>query len=482
MAGDGTLGIVVSRADSASMHIAEHLLDLADWEERHDASRPDAAGGASVYRSRGTDRSRGIELRVFDDLHIYLDGVDRAFDADLDLLAFASRHAGETGPLLSAHHTGNFGPAEYGGRTGKLARAAPNAHKRVLETFERVAPPGYEVATECTHHGPTDIDVPSLFCELGSDEPQWSDPEGARAVAEAILTLRDTDPESERALVGFGGGHYANRFRRIVRETDWAVGHVGAAWALDEMGSPAHSDGILREAMERSEAHHALVDGRNPEVEIALRDLGYEVVSETWVRETSRVDLDLVAVLEDRLTAVEDGLRFGELAAEYGAGREVSEDSIGDKGDSGGGDSDDHSDDGDVVLSITSLPASLLAEAQGIDREAAVAAVAARTVAFDTTEGGTRVAGRVALPDPGVRAEIVDALADVLATKYDTVERGENAIIARERAFDPERARELGVSEGPAFGRLASGESVDVDAREIAPEDVHTDRERRFPY
>ena len=30
------LAIVVSRADSASEHIAEHLLELADWTERTD--------------------------------------------------------------------------------------------------------------------------------------------------------------------------------------------------------------------------------------------------------------------------------------------------------------------------------------------------------------------------------------------------------------------------------------------------------------
>ncbi|MEF8826358.1 MAG: D-aminoacyl-tRNA deacylase, partial [Halapricum sp.] len=252
------LGIVVSRADSASVHIGEHLRDLADWEIETDDSRQDGEGGGTIYRLDDA------ELREFDPFHLELDRVAEAFD-DPDLIVFASRHSGETGKLLTAHHTGNFGTAEYGGEDGAFAAACPNAHKRVVEALTRHAPEDYEVGMECTHHGPTDVGAPSMFVEVGSAEPQWDDPDAARAVAKAVLDLRGVEPlapredGTRRHVLGFGGGHYVPRFERIVRETDWAVGHIGADWGLDAMGDPEGNRDVLEAAFEASAADHAVL-------------------------------------------------------------------------------------------------------------------------------------------------------------------------------------------------------------------------------
>jgi D-aminoacyl-tRNA deacylase len=479
------IAIVVSRADSASEHIGERLLAVDDWERLEDASRPDGAGGGTYYR---TD---GFELREFDDLHIELNDPAAAFGGDdgaegdrgdddgrtdLDFLVFVSRHAGESGELLTAHVTGNFGPSSYGGEPKTLSTAAPGAEKRVIAALATHAPEGYDVGIECTHHGPTDVSVPSLFVELGSGEPQWADSEAAEAVARAVLDLRGTGPdfagddsdlnddtpdsanasnEFLRHVVGFGGGHYAPRFTRIVRDTAWAVGHVGADWALDEMGAPDANRETIAQTFERSRAAHAVIEGDRPGLTEVIEDLGHRVVSETWVHEVGDRPLPLVERLESDLATVDEGLRFGERSP-------PSPDAV----------------------SIRALPAELLSRAQGVDSEATRDAVAANAVAFDTEQAGTRAARAAAFASnadaPGY-ADLVADLAEVLESTYGAVEVTDDEVVARESAFAPELARERGVPEGPAFGRLAAGDSVEVDGETVTPEDVSRLRTDRFP-
>ncbi|MFO7927112.1 MAG: D-aminoacyl-tRNA deacylase [Halobacteriota archaeon] len=438
------LAVVVSRADEASEHIGEHLLELAEWEELEDERRSDTNGGGRYYRSEG------VELRTFDDLHIHLDGVAATF-GDPDLLVFASRHAGNTGPLLTAHATGNFGPAEYGGRDGSLARAAPNALSAVRSALETHVPSGYGVGVECTHHGPSTVGCPSLFVEVGSDEPQWRDSAAARAVARAILDLRGVASHRERTVVGFGGGHYAPRFDRVLTETDWGVGHIAADWALDEMGDPHEARAVVAKAFQMSGTEFALLDGSHPDLESTIEDLGFECLSETFLRETTGVPLDLVGRIERAIGSIDDGVRFGARLETY---------------------------DGDVLT--RALPAKLLEEVNGIDRGAVREAVESTVIAYGTSEGGSLVAGPVALSDADEYRTAIHELAAILEDKYDVVDVRDSDVFVRREAFDPELARAAGVEDGPAFGRLSAGEPVEVDGSQIAPDDVRTTRERCF--
>jgi D-aminoacyl-tRNA deacylase len=440
------IAVVVSRADSASVHVGDRLLELADWEERTDDARPDGAGGGTYYRRDG------FELRAFDATHLDLEGVADAFSIAPAFVAFVSRHSGETGPLLSAHFTGNFGPAKYGGESGRLSRACPNAQKAVVEALDRHAPPAYEVGIECTHHGPSDPGAPAMFVELGSDEPEWDDPAGARAVARAVLDLAGVAADRERQLVGFGGGHYAPRFARVVAETDWAVGHVGADWPLDAMGDPAANRDVIRRAFEQSAAEYAMLDGDRPDLAAVVDDLGYRVVSETWVRETDGVALDLVSALESDLSTVDGGLRLGADAAET--------------------DPDGYR--------VASLPDDLLAEAQGIDLDRALDAVADHVVAYESAEGATKARGRAAVADEAAYDAVVAALADVLREKFDAVSREGDDVVAVRQTFDPGAAADLGVPEGPAYGKLSGGREVEVDGRTVTPEEVHREQTVSF--
>ena len=425
------IGIAVSTADEASEHIGEHLLDVGDFEETDD----------SVYRAEG------FELREFDDLHIDIEDPAAAFD-DPVLVVVVSRHAGDTGPLLTAHHTGNFGPAKYGGEDRSLAAACPNAHNHVVSSLAAYAPEGYEVGMECSHHGPTEVSAPSMFVELGSGAAEWRDTDGARAVAKAVLDLRGVEARTGRALVAFGGGHYAPRPTRIVEETNWGVGHVAADWCLDDLGDPhAHAD-TVDQMFEASRAEYAVVDGDKPAIADVVADLGYRVVSETWVRQTDGVPLALVDSLESVLCSVEDGLRFGKPATDADSGRAVAD------------------------YTVVEVPDDLLEAAHAVDPDATVDAARRTALASDTEENGNRLAGTVAFADEECYTEFVGLLVDVLDRDYDDVTSEDGTLSATREAFDPAAASRLGVPEGPKFGQLAAGEAVAIDGAEVRPADV----------
>ncbi|MFB6081887.1 MAG: D-aminoacyl-tRNA deacylase [Halanaeroarchaeum sp.] len=417
------IGIVVSRADRASRHIGEQLLAETAWTE----IAPDV------------HRTEGFELRIFGEWHLHLDDVAERFEAP-DCVVFASRHSGESGQLLSAHYPGNFGDAELGGADRDLATPCPLAHKRVIQALDRHAPEGWDVAMECTHHGPTSVGAPAMFVELGSGEEQWRDPEGARAVAKSILELGDAEKADERrTVVGFGGNHYAPRPTRLLMETEVAVGHVAADWSLEDLGDPTEHRDIIDRMFAASGATRALFDGDHPAVERVVEDLGYRVVSETWVRETDGRPTALVEAVESRLSTVDDGLRFGERAGDPG------------------------------TIVVRDLDPDLVGALHAADDEAALSVVAENAVAFETAESGNRLDGAAAFPDEAAYESFVADATSLLERTYDDVRRSEGTIVAERTAFDPAAAREAGVPEGPKFGKLAAGESVTVDGERVPP-------------
>jgi D-aminoacyl-tRNA deacylase len=296
---------------------------------------------------------------------------------------------------------------------------------------------------------------------VGSSKTQWQDDDAARAVARAILSLRDVPadapPEngSRRHLVGFGGGHYAPRFERVVRETDWAVGHIAADWSLAALDDWATDDSTHRAVLDRafraSRADYALLDAQDPERVERLESLGYRVVDETFVRETSGVPLALVEAVESAIEPVTDGLRFGTAAT-----AEPTE------------------------WTVVDLPEELWAEARAIDADRLRSWVEQATVAFGTAQNGTVVTGPVALPDGTTRDDIVSTVADILRQRYDTVDREAETLRVREERFDPDLARTAGIPEGPKYGKLSSGEVIEVDGEEIRPERFYRERIRRF--
>lgn len=424
------IGIIASRSDGASIGIAAELVAHV-----RDEPAPDELDDRYDLP--------GAELRVLDRLHIRLSEVEQYFAGDPDWIAVVSRHAGDTGPLLTAHFPGNVASAEFGGTPRELPPACPGALKAYYGAIIERAPDGYEVGLECTHHGPTECTVPLMFLEIGSDPPQWHDQTAAQAVADALWDARTASPHHEMQVAGVGGGHYVPRFERVLADTNWALGHVAPAWALDEIEDREALSDALERVMTSSQTDRVLVVGDQPAAREALAAMGYDVVSERWLRATSALSIPVVSWLESNIQPLDDGLALGK---EQPTAPEE--------------------------LTTVRFTDDIMETAAGIDHPATIETIEASTVGYATASDGTRPTGLVALTDQSRRDGIVDGLLAILRQTFDSIDRQGAHLEVQRRRFDPARAKDKGVPEGPLFGRLADGESVTVDGREIDPAEV----------
>ncbi|MHA1950224.1 MAG: D-aminoacyl-tRNA deacylase [Candidatus Thorarchaeota archaeon] len=221
--------LVTSEQDTASFTIKDILLEdygFLDIQESFE--------GNAVY-SNGSSKL----ITTTRDM-IYCDHLEDHFDADVFI--FCSRHRAESGkPALLVHSTGNLGSqAEYGGEPYQLSVSAPSlvstALRRMHQERDKLGLEEFDVSLEVTHHGPTSLETPMVFIELGSSEEYWTHEEGARAVSSAIMECVET-PISGDAVIGFGGTHYASKFNKLVLEKGYNIGHIAPKYAINGLTS-----------------------------------------------------------------------------------------------------------------------------------------------------------------------------------------------------------------------------------------------------
>ena len=187
---------------------------------------------------------------------VHSDHLDESINAELFI--FASRHRAASGtPALLIHTTGNWAEVTLGGREKELAYNSAYAIKQgfrsLQEKQEEYKLEEFKVDLEVTHHGPTNLQTPLCFMELGSSEEFWKHKKGATAVAEAILQtakifVKNNSTFSGIPHVGFGGNHYAYRFhKQLVANEETYIGHMAPKHSLDKL-----SKEIIAEAFEKT--------------------------------------------------------------------------------------------------------------------------------------------------------------------------------------------------------------------------------------
>lgn len=209
--------ILASKQDPAGMNIANHLVELFDFEKIQ----------------KDQYQFKDCILTFIEKDSVYAEFVEKEFEDTIDFIVFASRHSSEAGvPSLTAHTPGNFGAADFGGTTGEICFSNPVAQKLALKELQAQKEElhlDFEVSMEATHHGPL-TGIATMFIEIGSQKKQWINPKAGEAVAVSVMKAVSYNEYDFPKAVGIGGGHYCQKHTRVMIYREYAIGHVLAKY------------------------------------------------------------------------------------------------------------------------------------------------------------------------------------------------------------------------------------------------------------
>ncbi len=192
-----------------------------------------------------------VEIIKTEKESIHNENLDKEVEADYFI--FATRHQSESKvKSLCVHPPGNFKDNEVGGKKKELNVSMPNFMKTALNFLNKNKLEDFEIEMEVTHHGPF-LTKPVMFIEIGSSEKEWSNPKAGKVIAEAILEVVKTKKEGKACIV-LGGGHYNQTAKKLMLNTDYAVGHICPKYQLENL-----NESTLKQMIERSEPKTELV-------------------------------------------------------------------------------------------------------------------------------------------------------------------------------------------------------------------------------
>jgi D-aminoacyl-tRNA deacylase len=416
------VALVNSLQDKAGVNIRHHIEQLLNGNSGE----------------RWLDRGRTYSLFEVEERLIHTEGLDKRIDADL--VIFLSRHSSVNPiPVLTVHVTGNFGAAALGGTARTLTRAAPAMMQATLRALVKHCPEGYRVSYEVTHHGPTGLSLPSFFVEIGSTEKEWTDPLAGKAVAEAVL---DAVPINAVPLIGFGGTHYAVRQTEIALTSRGAFGHIAHSREIAGL-----DDIMVGRMRDESGAVAAYIDRKTLDPDIfnhvsqILDQLGIQRLSESEIAAMGHLAWDSYRAVRAMAEAVSPGARCYI-----------------------------HDMNGDGPLSLIRANPVLIAETAKSDEPGLIKDLDTLPVVHLSTRDNRLLPDFITHEEHS--SEIIHALntlcVKIIRNKEITATESDHLIITKVR-FDPQKAHKLGVSPGPAYKQLASGQSIEINGQVITP-------------
>lgn len=403
--------IVTSQTDIAGTNVYNDLAQNFGFAKEGD------------FEGKPRFRKGDVLLIATERTQVSANHLDEYFDAEY--YVFASRHkSASREKTLTVHAPGNLTEeAKVGGRPKELAFCNADAMKAALVELKKARDElglKYKVSMEVTHHGPSELEKPVTFVEVGSGEEEWNDKNAVRAVARATLKAAENEKVFEKAI-GVGGGHYAPRHTMLALTSDVAIGHIIPNYAIDAL-----EEDIFLEAVEKMKADFAFLDWKGMSKDQRKKMLLFAKDCKLTVKRgrdfrRPRTGYESKGLRE---FAIDEAL-FKE--AEKVGGKELRE----------------------LILKEGGIP---LQNEHGrlINR-------------FSSTRD--------------LRREVIEKCLEILSDNFDIKVIGAKLVIA-ERRFDPEAAKKLGIEPGPLFGKLRRGMEINVDGRTIRPDEVVKMEER----
>ena len=192
-------------------------------------------------------RGKNYDLLIIPTPAISADWLEEKYD--YDGFIFLSKHAAESGVLaLTCHNTGNFSEAKFGGKDKQIAIPHPNIQKKYLQTLweNKSKFSDFEITIEATHHGPTNLNKPAIFIEIGTTSQQWGDVALCNSIATLVDKVLAENIPSNPVAICFGGTHYPKKFTNELLHGKFALGTVMPKHALNYLDEEMFSQILER--------------------------------------------------------------------------------------------------------------------------------------------------------------------------------------------------------------------------------------------
>ncbi len=237
--------IISSSEDKASINIRNNFIDsnifnfeVTDYNWEGNAVQQLKSISNLDYNNSKFLENNEIFLGLTDKPLVFLNDINfQEKIIDPDILIIASRHVSKTErPAFLIHPTGVWNDnIAFGGSSRQLSYISAILLKAGYLSIKKTVKDS-ELSTfssdlEVSHHGPTNLDKPLVFMELGSKLKEWNNIIAGKIIAlsimRSLIKYEKLKLENSQEIgIGFGGTHYAPQFQKLIEKTNIAIAHI----------------------------------------------------------------------------------------------------------------------------------------------------------------------------------------------------------------------------------------------------------------